>query len=343
MWWIWLVCILGALLLLFLLVCLLIALLNKKLFGVRGKDPDNPCYLHIEDYPELKREDYETQCEGKAIRGYVYSLKEEANPKGFIVLAHGFFGSHVQYLVDIDFLCKQGYRVLAFDQYGVGMSDGESQVSLAHGILCLNEVIKDVEKRNLQGDLPILLYGHSWGAYCCAGALKDHPEISKAVLRSGPTSPERAAFDLIWLNAKPLGVLLAPFFPLASLLVLGKKKLVNVTSSLEKNQTTQCLLLQAKNDKMVAYSHSLASYFLKHPQSNVSVFLTEEGGHNTIITEEGTANYQKAVKEWDSFKKIENEEEREKKQEEFLASLHRVPMYPYNETTTNEIVRFLSK
>lgn len=336
--------ILGILVVYFLYVLIIVFLFNKKVMGVRGEDPHNPCYLQFEDYEDtLERREYQTGYYAKAINGYIYQEKGRASFKGFIIMAHGFFGSHVQYLVDIAFLCKNGYQVLAFDQYGVGISEGEAQVSLANGIYVLENVIRDVEKRNLQGNLKLMLYGHSWGAYSCAGALRTHPEIEKAILRSGPVDPIAAGSHLLKMAKPSLYSSIAPLNRFCSFLLLGHRNMIKSTRGPKKNKTTDILVLHAKDDPMVEVSNSLALYYEKHPQKNVQVIFSEHGKHNTIITEAAIENYHKAVEAYKKIEMIQDAKEKTREEETFIKSLDRVSMYPYNTEVCNEILNFLSR
>lgn len=338
---------LGVLAVYFLYVVAVVSLMISRVFWVRGTDPENPCYVRFSDYKDcLERVPYRCGYYGKWIRGYIYSSKKEEikRDKGFIILAHGFFGTHVQYLVDIKLLCEQGYQVLAFDQYGVGISDGKNQVSLSNGIYALENVIVDVEKRQVNGDLPIYLYGHSWGSYSIGGALKKHPEIQKAVLRSGPGSFMHLMSHLFKSFAKPVYYSVRPFFELALFIVIGgRRHVVNSNKYLKKNKSAKVLLMHAKDDQMVLYKDSQSSYFEKKPQDNIQIYVTEDGGHNTIITAKATENYQKAIKAWEEIEKIEEEDIKKREEEKFISSLSRVDMYPYREDVKERILSFLDE
>jgi dienelactone hydrolase len=328
---------------LYLATCIIVVgLLNHRLFGVRGKDPSHPVYVHYEDYTELDRQSYEMDFHGYKIRGYLYSDSRVENPKAFIILSHGMFGTHLQYLVDVRYLTQEGYLVLCYDQYGVGLSQGESQVSLSHGILVLDEVIKDVERRNLQGDLPIYLYGHSWGAYCSLGVLGKHPEVSKAVLRSGPVKPSKAGLRLLSMQSRFFYFFVRPVFALCLRLTSTGKALVDCTKELRKNRNTKILVVQSKNDPMVLLKDSQYQYFMKHPSSQVNLLLTEKGLHNTIITEESYHAFLSKAKEYKSILKIEDEKEKALAEERFLSSLSRADMVVYSDEVKDVILKFLA-
>lgn len=317
-------------------------ILNQKIFGVRGKDPSHPIYVHVEDYPELKREGYETLFSGKKIKGYIYTDKDIHAYQGFIILSHGMFGSHLQYLVDVNYLTNAGYEVLCYDQYGVGESEGESQVSLAQGILTLNAVIDDVEKRKLNHGLEISLYGHSWGAYCGLGVLKDHDEIHKAVLRSGPVKPALAGLSILRLRSKALYYYLRPILPFCLRMLTSGKATVDCTKNLKKNRKTKILVVYAKDDPMVDMANSQYKYFTKHKNENVTLLLTQKGLHNSIITEESYARFVSKAKEYKTLMKNTPEEKKNEETEKFLSQVNRADMVNYNDEVKDSILKFLS-
>lgn len=342
-WLIAIIVVFGILFLYVAIMMVLFALVMRKLIWVRGKDPDNPCFLRFEDYrDELERKPYETFYYGKKIAGFLYKERGRKDFSGFVILSHGLFGTHVQYLIDIDMLCKAGYVVLAYDQYGVGLSEGKNQESLGTGIYVLENVIADVERRNLNDSLPIVLYGHSWGGYCVTGALRKHPEIAKAVSRSGFVSPTKAGLDALRHFCRPFYFLLSPVVYPISWLLIGRR---NMRSALKgmKNHSTKCLFIYSLDDEMVFPENALACHFKDHPQENAEFFIRETGGHNSLLTPQSMENYRNLVKDYQEITAIEDPEERKRRSEAFVGSLDRRNQYRLEETVRDRILSFLEK
>ena len=330
--------------LLYLLACTyLVYRLNKAVFLVHGSDPDNPCFIRYEDYPSLKRINYSTYYYNKKINGYIY-YKEKGTYKGFIILSHGLFGTHVQYLKDINFLTDNGYKVLAYDQYGCGISQGDKQEYLAHGIYVCENVINDVIHRNINTNLDLILYGHSWGAYSVTGAIKNYPQIKKVIARSGPVSPRISGRDLFKVYNKHIYRFIYLGYNLAYLFLIPHMFRIKATRGLKKNKTTKILFIHAKDDNIVFYNHSLANYYLKKKQSNIEFYTTDIGKHNSIITLDGLNNYSELVKKYNSIKK----ESELAIQNDLLTKFNlklkkRDSLYPINEEVANKIIEFLNK
>lgn len=326
-------------------ICLIIAFsIQQKIFKNHQEDPKNPCYLRFEDYADvLDRKEFNCGFYGKCIRGYIYSSKVCANQKGFVILTHGFFGTHIQYLVDIAYLCKNGYRVLAFDQYGVGISDGNGPISFSNGIYVLENVIHDVIKKNINNGDDIILYGHSWGAYCTYAALKKYPVIKKAIIRSGFDNPVKITLYLLKTQNKSIYYFIRPLYRICCFFLFGNKNIVKATKYNRRNNTTNCLILHAMDDNMVPYDLSLAKSIEKLNRKNTSYLVKDIGGHNTILQPIATENYNSLVKQYDGIVKQDiDKDEKKRKIEEFISSFSRLDSYPYDEDTINQILSFIS-
>lgn len=316
-----------------------VVIANRKVLGVRGKDPDNPCYLTYDDYAgELDSEAYVCGYYGKAICGYVYTEHGRKDFRGFVILAHGLFGTHVQYYMDIYMLCKAGYKVLAYDQYGVGESEGHAQEYLAHGIYVMENVITDVLKAQLNDDLPLFLYGHSWGAYSAVGAMKRFPQLKGVISRSGPVSPAVAGKDLLRMVAPKVYRSIAPCYGLCVFILLGFRYSIRSTRGF-RNRTTPVLLIQAEDDNLVPFKDSLVAYVEKHPKTNVRIFTTKDGRHNTLLVPEGQKVYSDKVKAYWALVREHGKDSDEVKA--FIASLNRREMYPYRKEVADQILSFM--
>ena len=315
--------------------------INKKVFLIHGEDPSNPCYIHYEDYKDLKRDNYETYYFNKKIKGYIYYL-EKKEYKGLVILSHGLFGTHIQYLKDIYLLASNGYKVLAYDQYGCGISEGKYQEYLAHGIYLCEVVINDVIKRKLNEDKEIILYGHSWGGYSICGALELFPNISKAIVRSAPVAPRVAGKDMIKKVNKFFYYFFFIGYEIAFLLLIPSRYRLKATIGPKKNKNTKILFIQSKTDDMVIYNHSLAYYYLVNKQDNCFPCIFESGPHNNLITDEGINNYKSLIKEYQKIKKETELSIQNNLMNKFNLKLkNRDSLYPLNEEVSNAILKFI--
>lgn len=319
-----------------------LSIINHRLFGSRTEDPEEPCYLTFDDYKDvLDRKNFETYYYVRSIKGYIYQEKFRDEFKGFVILSHGMFGTHVQYLMDIALLCSNGYKVLAFDNFGCGLSEGNETGSLAQGTYVLENVIEAVKAEKINDGLPVFLYGHSWGGFSALTAMRNYPQLKGVIARSAPYSQIKAGKCMIRNLAKKVYCVYGPFISMLSFFMLSHRTRISVQRGVRKNKKTPVLILQSKNDPMVPYEVSAASFFLKHPKENVTVKVLDHGLHNTLIEEASFKAYLEAVNQYREIEKIPDREQRDRELRDFTDSLNKKKMYRYDENTAKEIIDFL--
>jgi alpha-beta hydrolase superfamily lysophospholipase len=103
------------------------------------------------------------------------------NPKGQVVLVHGFLSQRTEFAELGERLAARGWRVLALDQRGFGASGG------ARGMISQERATADVLaavgwlRKDAPG-LPVGLVGHSMGGAFALSAMAADPDIRAAVL-----------------------------------------------------------------------------------------------------------------------------------------------------------------
>lgn len=112
---------------------------------------------------------------------YEYSLKG-TNPEKIILFTHGVGAGHFYILRLINYLCEQGFRVIAYDQYASGTSEGYRLESMIQGAIDIKYAIRYVENKYHQN---FSLMGHSWGGFCSAQGLRYSKHIDKCLSIAG--------------------------------------------------------------------------------------------------------------------------------------------------------------
>ena len=112
---------------------MIVKTIYKQNFGTRFTSFEPYC-RDIAEFEGLEREKHVfTSNEGQKITGYVYT-KGDTEPKGLIVLAHGFGGGgHCSYMEVADYFASNGYNVFAYDATGNDESGGRKRKWLAAG------------------------------------------------------------------------------------------------------------------------------------------------------------------------------------------------------------------
>lgn len=117
---------------------------------------------------------------GQKLTGYQCS-KKDTTPVGVVILAHGLGdGGATNYFDVADYFTSNGFLVFAFDATGNDKSEGDSCIGIEQGFIDLSYAIDYVRADATMGKYPLVLWGHSWGAYSVSAVLNIRPDV-KAV------------------------------------------------------------------------------------------------------------------------------------------------------------------
>ena len=158
-----------------------------------------PRMLKVSDFTGLNCTEYTFENNhGEKLAGYLYSYDLE--PKGIIIFAHGLGAGQNGYMGYADYFAQNGYYVFAYDVTGCDASEGDSIRGVPQAVVDLDRAISFVENSGNFPDLPIGLWGHSWGAYSVSTVLNYHPEV-KAVIECAGCN---ASSDIFQLGAEQM-------------------------------------------------------------------------------------------------------------------------------------------
>lgn len=157
--------------------------LYRDSFGKRFETYE-PFAFRPEDFPGLRRERHLFASNlGQILTGYFYT-HDDVEFRGAVVMAHGFGGGgHTGYMDAANYFAKNGYLVFAYDATGNDESEGDSVRGFPQQVIDMDCAIGQVRER--YPELPIVLFGHSWGGYTVANELNRHPEVRAVIALSG--------------------------------------------------------------------------------------------------------------------------------------------------------------
>ncbi|MDO4522033.1 MAG: alpha/beta hydrolase [Eubacteriales bacterium] len=143
----------------------------------------------VEPYLELHGESRETERENGKRIFYVKYLADQ--PKGVVLISHGFTESTEKYKENIYYFLKAGYDVYMHDHCGHGRSYRlVEDMSLVYVdrferyVEDLLHMTKLIEKEH--PGLPLYLYGHSMGGGVAAAAAARRPKVYAKLILSSP-------------------------------------------------------------------------------------------------------------------------------------------------------------
>lgn len=225
------------------------------------------------------------------LQGYVYGMNQE---KGLVVVAHGLGGGADSYLPQITYFVDHGWRVFAYDATGSFDSEGKTTKGFPQALIDLDAALYYVETQEEFTNLPILLFGHSWGGYAVANVLHYDHKIAGVVTASGANSSMGMILEQGRRMMGGFIYLQYPYLWLYQTLLFGEVASLNAVDAIN-----QCdvpvLILHGTEDELVDYKgSSIIANVSGITNPNVrTLTLSEFGrnGHNNIFRSDAAIAY----------------------------------------------------
>lgn len=245
---------------LFVLPMGLAVVVHESNFGDRY-EKYTPMSRDISEFQELKADRYTfLSNKGQELVGYTY-YKEQDEYKGLVIIAHGLGGGgHNLYMGVADYFASNGYVVFAYDATGNDESEGDSIKGVPQGVVDLDYAIRFIKERDELRDFPIMLFGHSWGAYSAGSVLKAHSDVRAVVMISGFNE----SMDIISEEGRRIAGgafdLLAPYMSLYERMKFGKHASYNCFEGFEESEAGVMIVYSAK-DEMISEEKSYGVFY----------------------------------------------------------------------------------
>lgn len=273
-----------------------------------------PLSYQISDYPGLKRIRHTFYSnEGQILVGYLY-YKENIDILGVVVLSHGFGGGGQRMYMDVtNYFTDNGFYVFAYDATANDESEGDGISGFPQGTIDLKYAIDYVKTISGINNLPLFLFGHSWGGYNVSNVLNYHPNTVKAVCSvSGFNHPA----TVIEANAHKYAAgsedIVIPYIR-----EYEEQNFDNYakTTSISgfKSSNAGVFIIHSGDDATVPYTSGYKLYWEEFKGNDRFKFrLYESRGHGTVYYEPSSIEYtNNFYKNWNSFlKKQPNENEK---------------------------------
>ncbi len=260
----------------------------------------------LDEFDGLNRVRYSFQSnDGQNLVGYKY-FKESDAMKGIIIIAHGLSdggddaygdGGHNVYMNVADYFTTNGYVVFAYDAAGTDESEGNSIRGLPQGVVDLDYAIRFIKESGEFKDLPIMLFGHSWGAYSAASVLNIHPDVSAVVMGAGFN---QSAQMFVEEGSRAMGSDISPMAPLISLVERIKFGIYASYSSIDGLAASDAgaMIIHSADDDMVSFQNNyLKFYDLYHRDPRFVFVRYEDRGHDYIFHSEASKAYRNQFNE----------------------------------------------
>lgn len=250
-----------------------------------------PMARSLDEFDGLRVSEYTFKSDkGQKLAGYKYYRDTE--PKGAIVIAHGFGGGgHNSYMDIADYFTSCGYVVFAYDATGNDKSGGEAVGGMPQGVIDLDYALRFVKSTDEFAELPIMLWGHSWGAYSVGSVLKYHPDVKAVIMAAGFDS----SADIIGYQGRQIAGDAVEFI-LPYMLDIEKEKFgeyasASCTEGFESSEA-RVMLIHSRDDEMIPYGDSFGVFQEKFGGNPRFEFVSlENRGHNYIWYADSVTEY----------------------------------------------------
>lgn len=287
-------------------VCIMLFVVALKIMdatgiGKRCEGDENLKYLKAKNFDNLNARPIDFKSDkGQTLNGFLYSSAKVDSYKALVVFSHGMGAGHLAYTTEINYFAQKGYLVLSFDNTGTCESEGAKINGFAQGIIDLKFALEFVKSRDDLKDMPIVLVGHSWGAYsvCNVSAITDI-EIKGIVAFSPFNSMNKLIRDIAKTKTKLNLSILSPFFDLINLLKFGKTGILRTCDTINDN-SIPTLVMHGGNDMQVTVKNSPVGKPHKiKDNENARTVLYESKFHNVYLAKDAEQYLN------DTFAKIE--------------------------------------
>lgn len=278
----------------------------------------------LSDFPGLICDKYYFKSNKNLnLAGFLYYREPYFEKRGLVVFAHGYGGGgHISYLSAMDYFAKNGFYVFAYDATGHDNSEGEYMFGLPQQIIDMDYAINFAKELPEAEDLPIYIFGHSWGGYTVTNELAFHPEIKGACCISG----FNYSMDLIksWgpkMVGKVATAYFVPYIALHQKMICGKLSEIHAQDALEKT-SAKVFFITAPNDTIVPPEYGFYLWKDKFNEDKRFKFVSIDG-----LTEDEAHNYVFVSKEYREFRNYFND---------VINSWRESLDYDYNDSKNND-------
>ena len=175
----------------------------------------------------------------------------EDNYKGLIIIAHGLGGGAVSYLREIMFFVDNGWRVFAFDKTGSHNSEGRGPRGLPQSAIDLNAALNYIASQNWE--IPIMLYGHSWGGFAVTAVLNFDHDISAVVSLAGFAEPLAMLHEGARLMIGAIGYVAYPFLWAYQQMLFGQYSDLSAIDGINSGNVP-VKIIHGREDNVISYS-----------------------------------------------------------------------------------------
>lgn len=258
---------------------------------VENKDPKTTGFISYSDVVGYDRTKVEFESGKNTLTGYIYG---ESNTKGLVVISHGLGGSAEDYLPETLYFVDKGWRVFAINNTGVQESEGRNSIGIPQSVIDLDAALTYIESNTNLKDLPVLLYGHSWGGYAVTAVLNYNHRISASASLAGFNSPmgllKEQAVNMIGFFAYAE----YPYLWTYQTMLFGSTARITAVDGINKSDIPVMIIHGDKDDTISYYDASIISHQNEITNQHViykTCSANNRNGHNNLNLSTAASKY----------------------------------------------------
>lgn len=278
---------------------------NKNFCRADYSEYNTTCYNTYDqiDTIKYKREILSIKSGDHQLAGYLYG---QENTKGLIIISPGHRNASDIKLPETTWFVDKGWMVLCFDYTGCYASEGRSMIGFVQAPLDLNAVLTYVESDHRFDKLPVMLFGHSLGAYASAAVLQYKHHIKAVVAASGFDDPTEQWAYSVKRSTTVLGNILAPYSRMLIKVKYGNMSHFSAIDGINSTKTP-LLLLQGTTDIFYGDVSSIYTHKNKITNPNCTVRLMDKEnhhGHYDYFLSDKAIEYRKKIEKDKTTQKV---------------------------------------
>lgn len=249
-------------------------------------------YLRYNDVKdEYPREMLSFMSGENKLQGYLYGSD---NTKGLVVISHGLGGGAENYTAETVRFVNEGYQVFGYDNTGCYKSEGDNCIGLPQSVIDLDAALTYIEQEPRFKDLPVLLYGHSWGGYAVTAIFNYDHNITASVSVAGFNQPMQMIIE--WARGMMGGFAYVeyPYIWLYQKTIFGNNLDITAINGIN-NTDTPILLLHGSEDTTIGIDESaIMAYRNEITNPNVQYKICDkenQNGHSTLFRSADSLEY----------------------------------------------------
>ncbi|WP_342431617.1 alpha/beta fold hydrolase [Neobacillus sp. FSL H8-0543] len=257
----------------------------------RYDKPEVSGYLQYSNVDGYDRTTVEFESKENTLTGYLYG---EGNEKGVVVIAHGLGEGAENYLAETMYFVDNGWRVFSFDGTGSHESEGEGTIGLPQSVIDLDAALTYIKSNNRLINLPIMLYGHSWGGYAVTAILNGNHDISAVASISGFNSPSEFLLEQADNMMGFFSYVEYPFLWIYQNMLFGRTARMTAVDGIN-NTDTAVLIIHGDKDESISYDgSSIIAHkgdITNHLAKTKTISEENHNGHNNLFVSDAASKY----------------------------------------------------